>query len=225
MSTERTIPTTVKVAYTAFCAVMIPTYLVDYGPTNFVYFCDEAVLLTLLGVWTGWSLPISMAAAGILVPQVAWVADFVATALGHPLLGLTAYMFDPAKPLFLRALSGFHGWLPFLLVFLVRKVGYDRRAFAAWTVLATASLLVSFLFLPRPSAVPDMTPVNVDYVWGLSDVAAQTWMHPWAWLALLVFGLPLVMTAPAHFALKRFLRDAGDHRTRSLEVETCECHI
>ena len=118
-------------------------------------------------------------------------------------------MFDPAKPLFLRALSGFHGWPPFLLVFLVLRLEYDRRAFAAWTGLATTSLLASFVFLPRPTAVPGMTPVNVDYVWGLSDVATQTWMHPWAWLALLVFGLPLLVTAPAHLLLRRVVPRKG----------------
>jgi len=45
-----------------------------------------------------------------------------------PLLGMTAYIFDPGIPLFARGLSSFHAWLPFVLVFLMTRLGYDRRA-------------------------------------------------------------------------------------------------
>ena len=31
-------------------------------------------------------------------------------------LGMAGYMFDPKLPLFVRGLSLFHGWLPFLLL-------------------------------------------------------------------------------------------------------------
>jgi len=37
-------------------------------------------------------------------------------------------MFDARFPPVLRLLSLFHGWLPILLVYLVWKLGYDRRA-------------------------------------------------------------------------------------------------
>ena len=43
---------------------------------------------------------------------------------------MTDYMFAADHSLFLRGLSLFHGWLPFLLVYLVWKLGYDRRALA-----------------------------------------------------------------------------------------------
>ncbi|TXN54614.1 hypothetical protein FV230_28910, partial [Methylobacterium sp. WL6] len=45
------IPMPVKLAYTAFVAVLVPTYLSSYGPTNFLYFCDQSLLLTLVGIW------------------------------------------------------------------------------------------------------------------------------------------------------------------------------
>src|SRR5262249_15633145 len=38
------IPLWIKLAYTAFMAVLIPVYLKNYGPTNFLYFCDVAAL-------------------------------------------------------------------------------------------------------------------------------------------------------------------------------------
>ena len=45
------IPLWFKLAYSAFCAVLVPTYLMAYGPTNFLYFCDVALLTTLAAVW------------------------------------------------------------------------------------------------------------------------------------------------------------------------------
>ena len=49
--TETRIPLWFKLAYTAFCAVLVPTYLLAYGPTNFLYFCDVALLTTLVAIW------------------------------------------------------------------------------------------------------------------------------------------------------------------------------
>ena len=49
-STKR-IPLWLKVTYTAFMAVLIPVYWINYGPTNFLYFCDVALLITLYAVW------------------------------------------------------------------------------------------------------------------------------------------------------------------------------
>ena len=193
-----------KLAFTAFCAVLIPVYLAHYGPTNFLYFCDEALLLTLVGLWTGWRLPVSMAAIGIIVPQVVWVLDFIATSLGHPLLGMTAYMFDQSRPLYLRALSSFHGWLPFLLVYAVARMGYDHRAWLWWTIMSTATIAISFLFMPRPSPTAGAAPVNIDYVWGMSDATPQSWMPAVAWVLLLATGLPLLSTLPAHLVLRRY---------------------
>ena len=44
-------PWLLKVAFTAFMAVLVPVYLHEYGPTNFLYFCDVALLMTLVALW------------------------------------------------------------------------------------------------------------------------------------------------------------------------------
>ncbi len=202
------IPLWLKVAYTAYVAVLVPVYWHYYGPTNFLYFCDVALLLTLIGIWLENALLISISAVGILVPQAVWVVDFLATAAGFPLTGMTDYMFDSSHPLFLRLLSLFHGWLPFLLLYLVWKTGYDRRAFWQWTVLAWALLLICFFLMPPPSPDAGLIPVNINYVRGISDTAAQTWVPPYVWLAGLMIGLPLFAFAPAHFILARLMPKA-----------------
>lgn len=202
------LPLGLKLAYTAFMAVLVPTYTYYYGPTNFLYFCDIALILTLIGLWTESALLISLCAVGIVAPQVVWVVDFAAGLFGRRLTGMTDYMFKSENSAFLRGLSLFHGWLPFLLVYLVRRLGYDRRAWAAWSGLAVAVLTVCFLAMPAPRPDPGLVPVNINYVWGLSDTAAQTWMPPLAWFGLLVVGIPLALCGPTHLILRAVMPPA-----------------
>lgn len=197
------IPMAVKVAYTAFMAVLVPCYLAWWGPTNFAYFCDQALLITLLGVWLERPLLVSIPAVGLIAPQALWTLDLAATAAGHPITGMTAYMFDPANPAFTRGLSLFHGWLPFLLAYLVWRLGYDRRALPIWCAWAALTLAACWLFLPGPRPDAGALPVNVNYVWGPSDAVAQSWMPPLAWLGLLMAGLPLAFYLPTHLVLRR----------------------
>ena len=201
--TANRLPLVFKLAYTAFMAVLIPVYWHYYGPSNFLYFCDVALILSLIGIWLESPLLISMCAVGILIPQALWVIDFAARALGFSLTGMTDYMFNPNSSLFLRGLSLFHGWLPFMLVYLVWKLGYDRRGLPAWTATAWLLLLVCFMLMPPPRPDPGMTPVNINYVWGMSDLSAQTWVSPYVWLAGLMVGLPVIFFL-THLLLVRF---------------------
>ena len=70
-------PLWLKVAYTAYMAVLVPVYWHYYGPTNFLYFCDVALILTLIAIWPENALLISMCTVGILVPQAVWVVDLL----------------------------------------------------------------------------------------------------------------------------------------------------
>ena len=207
--TASRVPLGLKLAYTAFMAVLIPVYWRYYGPANFLYFCDVALILTLIAIWPENALLISMCAVGILVPQALWVADFLAHAMGVPLTGMADYMFDANRSVFLRMLSLFHGWLPFLLVYLVWRIGYDQRAFWSWTALASALLLICFFLMPAPTPNAGLTPVNINYVWGMSDSVAQTWLPSYVWLAGQLVGLPLLAFAPTHVVLKRVMPKAA----------------
>ena len=198
------LPLWLKLVYTAFIAVLVPVYWHYYGPTNFLYFCDVALFLTLAGIWLESPLLISMCAVGILGPQTLWVADFLLNIVGVHLTGMTDYMFKHENSLFLRGLSLFHGWLPFLLAWLVWQLGYDRRGFPAWTVLAWVLLLICFFLMPPPHPNPGMTPVNINYVFGPSDNAAQTWVHPYVWLGGMMVGMPVVLFWPVHYLLSRY---------------------
>jgi hypothetical protein len=208
---SRRIPLVLKLALTAFVCVQVPFYWWAYGPTNFLYFCDVALFLTLASVWTEKRLPASMAAVGILVPQLIWVIDVIGGLFGHSLVGMTDYMFQDSQPLYARAISLFHGWLPFLLVYVVYRLGYDRRALVAWTVLAWGLMLIAYFLLPAPPAPVDRPnlPVNVNYVYGLSDAKPQAWMPPLAWLAVMMAGLPLLFFLPTHLLLNGLMGPTG----------------
>jgi long-chain-fatty-acid--[acyl-carrier-protein] ligase len=215
-SAARRIPIAVKIAYTLFMMVLVPFYWHQYGPTNFLYFCDIALFFTLAAVWLESPLLASIPAVGIFLPQMLWVADFFAMLLGGQVTGMTAYMFDWNDPVtfFVRALSSFHGWLPFFLLWIVWRLGYDRRAFWSWTVLTWIVLPVCYVFMPPPPAPadhPDL-PVNINYVYGTSDEAAQPWMHPHLWFALLMVFIPVCLVLPMHLILNKTMRPAGDNR-------------
>ena len=96
-----------------------------------------------------------------------------------------------------------------MLVFLIWKTGYDRRAFAAWTVTAWALLLICFFFMPGPMPNPGLMPVNINYVFGPNDHFPQGWVSPNVWLIGLLLGLPLFVYAPTHFVLQRWARAAA----------------
>jgi hypothetical protein len=199
----RPIPLWLKIGYLTFLAILIPVYLHFYGPTNFLYFCDLALLLTLAGLWLNSPLLISMPAVGILLPQAAWLVDFAGNILHVRLLGMTDYMFDARKPWYLRGLSLFHGWLPILLVYLLTRTGYDRRAFLWWTVLAWVVMPICYFVLPPPGSHPEDPnhPVNVNYVFGLSDEHAQTALSPILYFAVMMLGMPLLFFLPTHAIL------------------------
>ena len=199
----RKIPMAAKVTVTAFLAVMVPVYLHTYGPANFLWFCDAALLLTAAGMWLESSLLISMCAVGILLPQCLWLVDFGGRLLGFHLLGLTSYMFDPHLPLFTRGLSLFHGWLPVLLVWLMFRVGYNKFALPAWTVLAVGLVLTCYYFTPPAGALPanPNQPVNINYLYGFNDLRAQTWMDQNLYVVVLLVVLWLVAYLPTHLAL------------------------
>jgi hypothetical protein len=118
-------------------------------------------------------------------------------------------MFMSDHSLLLRGLSGFHGWLPFLLVYLTWKIGYDRRGFIMWTALAWGLMLVCYFLMPAPSPAAGLTPVNINYVFGTSDAAAQTFVAPLVWLGGLMIGLPLLAFLPTHLVLRRFAPQAS----------------
>jgi hypothetical protein len=188
------VPLWIKIAYTLFLCVLVPVYWIHWGPRNFLWFSDIALLVTGVALWRESPLLASMMTLAIALPELAWNVDFFGRLLtGRDILGLAGYMFDTTRPLGLRALSLFHIVLPVVLVWLAHRLGYDRRAWAFQTVVALIVLPVTY-WLTAPSD-------NVNWVYGPGS-KPQTWISRPAYLALVMVFFPLVIYLPTHFLLR-----------------------
>jgi len=202
--TRRRIPLWIKFAYTAFVAVLVPVYWVEYGPSNFLYFCDIALLMTVPALWLECSLLASAPLVGILIPQLLWQIDFLAEVVGVHVTGMTTYMFQFNSPFeFLtRFLSFFHFWLPILLIWVVCRLGYDRRAFVTWTLLAWIILVVCYVWMPGPDPNDQgILPININYVYGFSSKEPQPWMNSDLYFVVFTAALTLIFWG-THCALR-----------------------
>jgi hypothetical protein len=202
---QAAIPLWLKAAYSVFLIAMIVVYWPSYGPANFLYFCDVAAIVTALALWFESPLLAGSQAVAMTVSQTLWIIDFLA---GGRLLGVSAYMFDPGIRLYVRALSTFHIWLPFLLLWMVWKLGYDRRSFWLQTFLCAAVLIASFVLTdPRqPRRGYPYESVNVNRVYGPQALSVEHWMPPSAYLALQIVLYPLCIYWPTHLLFKRIFR-------------------
>ena len=133
------------------------------------------------------------------------LVDFGSQLLGFHLLGLTGYMFDAKLPLFTRGLSLFHGWLPLLLVWLLHRVGYDKRALSAWSGLAAGLLFVCYFFTPPAGAhlADPNQPINLNYIYGFNEQQPQTWVNQNFYVIGWLGVLWLVAFFPTHLALRK----------------------
>jgi hypothetical protein len=186
------LPLWVKLFNTAFACVLVPVYWAHYGPANFLWFSDIALFLAVAALWREDAFLASVAAVAVTPLELAWVVDFLLRLAGLPGLGLASYMFEPERPLYLRGLSLFHLWLPFLLLWLVWRLGFDRRAWLVMTGVACVVLPVCY-FLTDPAR-------NINWVFGPGQ-GAQTWMAPGLYLSALMLAFPLGVYLPTHLLL------------------------
>lgn len=192
--TVEQIPLWLKVAVTLFVCVLVPVYWDQYGPGNFLWFSDIALLLTVPALWLESALLASMSSLAVMVLEVLWIVDFfVKLIAGISVTGLSKYMFDSKISLPVRALSLFHIALPLILFWMVHRLGYDSRALGAQTLLSWIVLPMSYLLTERSE--------NVNWVYGLRS-QPQRWMPAPLYVALLMALFPLVIYLPTHFLMR-----------------------
>ena len=188
-------PTWIRWTALAWLLVWIPAYWHTWGAANFLHLCDVAVMLTCLGLWSNSPLLLSSQAVSSLLIDTAWVFDAAARFLtGRHLIGGTEYLFDSSFPLWVRLLSLFHVVMPFLLLWALHRVGYDRRG---WVV--QSAIAITVIGLARLAATPK---TNINFVYA-DPFFHRSWgpwpLHVIAVLAFLVFLVYL----PTHLLLSR----------------------
>ena len=187
------IPLWIKIAYTLMVAVIVPVYLAYYGPANFLWFSDVALVVTGVGLWLENPLLVSMMTVGVLLPELLWnVTVFTRLVTGIRVSGLADYMFDTRIPKWIRALSLFHVVLPVLMLWMLHRLGYDPRALPAQTALA-------WVILPLTYAVTKPED-NINWVYG-PGARPQRQISPPLYLAFLLIFFPLIVYVPTHLLL------------------------
>ena len=188
------VPLWLKVLYSLFMCILVPVYWYNYGPTNFLWASDIALFFTLAALWLEHPLPNSMMVVGVLPLEIAWAIDLVS---GAHLFGITTYMFRTELALYLRALSLFHVILPPIMIFLLFRLGYDRRALVAQTLLTWTILPLTYLVTGPED--------NINLVYGFGH-EPQTTLPPLAYLALEMALIPILICVPCHFAMRWLFR-------------------
>ena len=178
-------------------------YAFVWGWANFLHLCDLAVILTCVGFWRGSSLLISMQAVSSIVPALFWDVDFAWRLFtGRHLLGGTEYMWDASSPLGVRLLSLFHvGW-PILIIWALRKVRYDRRAFPLQAALAVVVLIVSRCGLPE---------ANLNFAWR-DPFFHQALGPPWLHVLITASALVGAVYWPTHKVLEKIFAETSSER-------------
>ena len=187
------IPLWIKIAYTLMVAVIVPVYLAYYGPANFLWFSDVALVVTGVALWLESPLLVSMMTVGVLLPELLWnVTLFTRLVTGIRVSGLADYMFDTRIPKWIRALSLFHVVLPVLMLWMLHRLGYDPRALPAQTALA-------WVILPLTYAVTKPED-NINWVYG-PGARPQRQISPPLYLAFVLIFFPLIVYVPTHLLL------------------------
>jgi hypothetical protein len=116
------------------------------------------------------------------------IAAFV---LGTHPIGGTEYMFDPTIPLAIRLLGLYHLAVPLLLLWAVRRLGYDQNALMYQ--IFTTCVVVPINYFWRPQ-------YNVNFARGIGH--EQHLMPGWLYLLAYLVLAPLLVYWPTHCALR-----------------------
>lgn len=190
------IPLPAKLLYTAWMAIWVPLYWHQNGAANFLWICDFANWMVFLAIWLESALLVSSQLAGVFLIQLIWAVDFAGGLLFglHP-VGGTEYMFDAAQPLWFRCLSLFHLWTVPLLVWLARRVGYDRRGWRMQTAIAGVLFPLGVLAGTREQ--------NLNWMYAPFGMP-QTLLDPLLFAAVAVPIAALLLFLPGDWIARRF---------------------
>jgi hypothetical protein len=187
------VPLWLKILWTVWVAVWAPLYWKQYGPSNFLYFCDLGNVFIGVALWLESPLLFSCQATGLLVFQSLYTIDLLgAVFTGRHLIGGTEYMFDTGIPLLVRMLSLFHVVTPPLLLWAVRRLGYDSRGWKYQTLITWVVVPVSYFSRPE-----------LDINWARGPFFREQHLVPgWVYLLAYLIVVPLVVYWPTHLALQ-----------------------
>ncbi len=187
------LPLWIKVGWTLWVLVWAPFYWKQYGAQNFLYVCDLGNFFIAIALWTESALLFSWQATGLLLFQILYTVDLIGALLsGKHIIGGTEYMFDPTVPLFIRLLSLFHVVTPPLLLWAIRRLGYDERGWTYQTLTTWVVVPINYFWRPEH---------DVNWARGLFYRQQHVVPGPVYLLAYLIV-VPLLVYYPTHLMLR-----------------------
>jgi len=194
----RSVPLIARLGFTAWMLFWLTVILNNQGPQNFFWLCNISQFIVLYVIWRPNVLLLSSQAGVVTLVGVGWTLDFIAgLLLGFSPTGFTAYMFSDELPLLVRATSLYHIGLPFFLIWLVARLGYDHRGPLLQSLIGALAVIGAALFTEAER--------NINWVYQPFGVE-QTWMPEPLWVLLLILAYPLVLYFPGHYLIRFLLR-------------------
>jgi hypothetical protein len=191
---EFAIPLWFKVAYTAFVLYVMAVWWTNYGWKNFLWFSDIAFIGAVPAMWLESSALASVLTVAVLLPELLWNFDYaLRLLLRRGITGLTDYMFEPERPLKLRALSLFHVPLPLVLLWMIAAYGYDPE------VGLPGAVLLAMVVLPWSRLVSDPDK-NINWTYGFG--ARRAGWPGWLYVAMLFLVFVLFVFVPTDWLLR-----------------------
>jgi hypothetical protein len=193
------IPLWLKIVWTGWVLVWAPLYWRQYGAQNFLFYCDLGNLLIALGLWLESRLIMSWQAVGLLLFQTLYSVDLLGAILlhRHP-FGGTEYMFDTTIPIYVRLFGLYHLVVPVLLLWGVRRLGFDPNAWKWQAALTWIVAPINFFWRPE---------YNVNFARGIGH--EQHLMPSWLYLLGYLVVAPLAVYWPTGLLLQKW---AGNRR-------------
>jgi hypothetical protein len=189
------LPLPAAVLWTLAFVIVEAVEISIYGPQQLLWFSHLALIGITVTDWTGSRLLASILAVGLLLPELAWIVDVaIALIAGVSPTGATAYLFDPTRSLAARLVSLFHLSLAPMILLLVMRLGYERRAWWVQSVVVVVVFVLSWLQGPQE---------NINGTWGLSG--PQQLLSPVIYLMLWMGIYVLAIHLPSHLILRRWL--------------------
>lgn len=190
---SRRISLWIKVPFSLLVVAIVYNYLPQYGVANFLWYSDIALFLVCIDLWLEGGLLISMLSVGVLLYELGWCAIFITKIVFAdftPDYGVD--LFDSSLPTVIRGLSLFHLLLPVLIIWLLFRFGYDRRALKYQSVFTVILLTACYLFT-EPHR-------DVNWAFGLGN-AVQTTLPPLLYLVLYMIATFFIVCLPMHLFL------------------------
>lgn len=192
---KKKFPAVLRWGAPVWLAVWIPAYWRTWGAVNFLHFCDIAIVLTCIGLFSDSVLLVSSQLVASILVDITWIADVSCKLLtGRYLLGGTEYMFDGHYALWVRLLSLFHIAMPVLLLWVVWRYGYDRRGLALQLAIAFAAFIASRFTNPA---------LNMNYAFA-DPFFHRQWGPAPTHVAVIFLFMLVVVYGPTHLVLTKF---------------------